>query len=1329
MAKSCTYFPKKGGKLFKELKSNFGYTPAREVFIRVMHPNFAVKYKDTLTFDSEGIPSFQSLMKIPSLKQFLGESKVINGLEKNFTVYPNTINDYEHAVEEAKQYNLDSNNEYVAIVEEDANNLKLKLYPKTIDNINKASEQYNTVKINKKLVEIFSPIGLTIGHLSKAEVAAGRIGITDFSKARQIAKDFMSIIRVANNMEGAEAISEEFSHLLVGIFRDSNLISRAINSLSKNEEALKKILGEQDYNDTLEFHNGNMELVAEEAVGHLLRKNLLKETTLQDTPAPSLFSRAINYIKNQFKRFNISKVEEDINTIESSLSYLANKIVKGDISINRKDIENINRKESFNALSSKVARNIDILKGAIKTEMKKNKIFDTKDPLTEIRVSKMKNQLLDEAQTVKGIMEYAKNALESLRRSSRTLYDIEHSPSTKDFKTLRGVKANIESYSDFILMMRNAIQEDRQSSGDKKNTSDLFWNTITIDGEELSVKSVIDELYILSSEVESDFYKLSSARFAEFLKPFLGDNIVIPFGKGKGKTIAVESLLEKASKDISFMDRWLDSMADSSDVLLQLFDKAVKKAKDKARLNTINVYKKSEELRIFAENCGFTDFEWMFEKDDSGNKTGYMISRLDWGSYNTAYLSMLKQLNEKYGETPNGKNLEERNKEISDWHKENSTSSEDGLTPKSTKYISKQWKNLSKQQREILDSWMALKKEQDRKYPENKVWGPRAIQVRKGVVDRISSSSSLSKAYENLKEAVQDSLLDKVDDDTLFGASSGLQDFKGREFMALPVLYTRMLENPNELSTDVFASLNAYAFATNTYEELEKIIDPLEIGRTLVLEKRDVEQTRGNKSVVEKVRAFGNEVVSNVLKTSSININARLNDFFESQVYLRHYKDEGTFDILGKAININKAVTQLLKYTSLAQLGFNWLSNIANAANGLAMINIEVAAGQFFDKKELFNADAVYSKHIGEMVSELGKRNKTNKLDLFGELFNIKQDFDVKIKDSKLNSFLKRMFGESIAYLGQSAGDHWMYYRVAIAMALRTKVKVPNKKDPISLWEALQINDYKEYKNSGNIKSLELPKGTTDIKGNLFDISEFGRKVADVNQHLFGIYNQEDSNAANRVAVGRLLMQYRKWMKPLYNKRFMGSQYNTTLGSYEEGYYRTFFRIANELMRGKFQVMATWDNLTDYEKGNLKRCLAEMAQLMAVYAITLLLDGDDDDTKERAYPIKLLDYTFTRLQHELGALAPTPGMTKELLKTVRTPFASASAIDNMINLTTSIVNPQHWTDELQSGSYKGMSTLEKNFLKAPLPVVAQYKQIDKFIGDLDTSINYYARPW
>lgn len=59
----------------------------------------------------------------------------------------------------------------------------------------------------------------------------------------------------------------------------------------------------------------------------------------------------------------------------------------------------------------------------------------------------------------------------------------------------------------------------------------------------------------------------------------------------------------------------------------------------------------------------------------------------------------------------------------------------------------------------------------------------------------------------------------------------------------------------------------------------------------------------------------------------------------------------------------------------------------------------------------------------------------------------------------------------------------------------------------------------------------------------------------------------------------------------------------------------------------------------------------------------------------------------------------------------------------------SVIDPEDWFDEIESGEFKGYSTLYKNVSKAPIPVLAQYRMIDRFVNELDNSINYYARPY
>lgn len=1320
MAKNyCTFIPSKGKTLFKELKKQFGYQTARSIFLRAINPQFISDYKNTLSLDAEGVPTYESLMANPFMKSFIGDKRMAEGLNRAYTPVEDTRDNYGNLLESAYQFNTTNaqRDNFLATVEYvGEGKIGIVIQPKTPEASNRFQEQYAVQKLNERLASIFQPLGVTTGTLSQAETNAGRVGLTDFSVARDIANGFASMIKVANNMEGATSLTEEFSHLIVGIFRDSPLVDRAINSLTGHEDAIKGILGDS-YDDVVNFYGGDMALVAEEAVGHILQKNLLHD--FQKVPNQSLFRRMINWIVKQFQRFNVNDVQDIIDQVDSLTSSLARDILNGTRQITQEDIKASQREAQFNALSDRINRNIKILTEAAKTETKRYKISNTESirDVTESLVDSILQYNNSTADTVEGLFNYAKHALGELRNLEAQFQMVDSMSPEQKFRFLRSTKMYIQSYGGFIKSLSNAIIEDE---GENDN---MFLREFKLNEEKISIHGIIKELNYLSEQLTKRYTKVAMPAFAEFLKPFFGEEIIVPFGKYAGTKMSVESLLMEAQSDISFMDRWLDSMADSSDMLLQLFDAAVKKAKDTARLQTMDDIRQIQEFREKVESLGITDFDWIFEKDNEGNKTGNYISEINYGQFQKDLKEFEEYLEQKYGKNPSGNDAADKIVKRNYWLSTHSINIFGTPQPEPSVYKNTQYENLTDNQKKVLNEFLAIKTRFDEKLPKNKVARNKAIQMRKASNQRLwESITSPSTLFDNIKESIASSLLEREDDDQIFGntrVEKGLTDFAGNEFMTLPVLFTNRLQDPNELTDDAIESLMAYAFMANQYEQMDKIIDPLEVGRTLVTEERKVRKTRGGNPLVEKFTALDIDIANKVF-TSNSNIEQKLNDFFESQVYGKYLKDEGTFDVLGNKVSINKLTSLILKGSSLAQLGFNWLANIANVATGLGMQNIEAAAGQFFGPKELANADAAYAAALGPMMAELGSRVKTNKLSLFFELFNVIQNFGNNIKRTQKKNWLQRLFGAEIAFLGQYAGDHWLYGRTAIAMAMREKVLVEGKE--MSLWDALQVEDF----GKGSVAKQLNYRNITDIKGNQFDVAKFSRKVAHINQTCFGIYNDDDANAANRIAMGRLLQQYRKWMKAQYNKRFQAAQGNLATNSWEEGYYRTVGKMLNQWIRGGVQLNEQWDKMTNEERANIRRAITEMVQFFAVWALANWIEWPDDE--KRPWALKLAEYSSKRLAHELGGLAPTTVMPQELLKTVKNPVPVTAVVQNTFNLINSAVDPSDWTDEITSGPYKGLSTLEKHIIKAPIPGVAQYRQIDKFVSDIDNSINYYARP-
>lgn len=1319
MSNACTYAPSKGTDLFYALKKQLGYKKAWEVYGIVMGSKFQNDYGDSLSFDAEGVPSFSSVMSNPYIKNFIGDGALKESLQSQFKSKEDTLSNYAECLQEAYKFNSSdpNNKKFTAIVDYSGDNITVRLVFKSKAADEKFSEQYKTHQLNTALAGILQPLGNNIvGLLNEAEVGAGRTGVTDFSKARRMAQDTESLIRIANNKEGAEALSEEFSHLIIGALDNHPLVSRSIGILSTDEDALRQILG-SDYDDVVEFHGGRMAEVAEEALGKLLQRQLKVEFNTKST---SLIKRLFNLIKGLFKGVNPDNVSKAVREAESSMNFIAKGLLNSNIQVTKADINRIDRDVQFNDLSDRIARNIKILKEAKNTELKRAKIAPENQDTIKGRVDDLNTYINDETKdSVLGLMNYAGQAIRELHGAMTNLKNTNGS-SADMFKRLRSVQMTLTSYGGFITALNDALNDEEFEQDNmfaKKYVVSLPSGT-----EEINLAEDIEKLNTLQKRVAQQYLKVAKASFSEFLKPFLGEEITFTLGKNAGTTITVKELLEKADSDISFFDMWLDAMGDSSDILLQAFDAIVKKAMDAARLKAIDKINELQKIRLDAEKLGITDFDWMFERYSDGTLTGNYVGDINYAQYERDLKEFNEELDKKYGKRATGEAARKKVDERNAWIDNHTKAVIFGTAiPKASIYGGNLDK-LTPNQKIIYDRIIKFKKEIDDLLPENKVETLKAVQSRKDGIQRIiDSTSSPSSLWENLKTNMGKEFIEMEDDDALFGNQrTGLRNFSGQEFMTLPVLYTTRLKDPNELSTDIFGSLIAYTAMGARYEQMEKIVDPLEVGRTVVKE-RYPNQTRGSSTLKETFTQFGEKVTNVISKGSGSNIERRLDDFFECQVYGRYLKDEGTFDIFGKKVNKTKLTSWILKNGSIAQLGFNWLANIANVNTGIAMQNIEAAAGEFFSVKELALADKEYMAHLTATLGELYSRNKKDKLALFDELFNIKGEFNknMRFADQRRN-LLKRVFGEGIAFLGQECGDHWLYNRTAIAMALRTKVIVPGKGE-MSLWDALEVKD--KYEDTSEIKELVLPKGTTTIEGELFDIGKFGRKMLHVNQSLFGVYNDEDTCMANRVIAGRLIMQYRKWMKAQYNKRFQASQMSLALGREEEGYYRTGLRIAMELARGKVQIGAL--DLTPHEKANIKRCMMELGQLLAVWALASLVEWPDD--KDRPWALKLAEYSSKRLRHELATLAPGPWMSQEIINTVKSPAASLNLATDVTNLTLSCFDPRDWTDEIKSGPYKGWSTLEKNLYKAPIPGLREYKQVDKFVDEIDTSINYYAR--
>lgn len=1323
MARNCAIIPQvrnnKGqvvdSKLFKGLLAYTGNnrSEATRLYLITKSSEFIKNWNPRLTLDENNEPTLRSLLQKTNLSDVIPESKVLERLNREIGYYKrgmdrpalwvNNDENYQKLLQKAISFNQTSDfrDDYVAkiIKIQDTESPRIFIGVK-VENRNRlnsidADKMAYNANLNSRLRDILAANGIAVGALTDLEKRMGINGVTDFDVARTAANGMIEMIRLANGIEGEKALPEEFAHFAIEAMGESPLINRLINNLSSSG-LIGEILGDE-YETYNTLYKGDTAKLAKEAAGKLLAKHLLKSEPIGQKPYKNLLERVISAIKSFFKTMNANQIQKAMYEVDKDFGRLARDILNGrmDEEIN---VGNINSSGLFYQTNERVQRDRRLLQDIMNNELKRLKIYEKRNPNSQfsanqrLLIDRLELELADNNE-VEGIYAFLDNALEELQKVSSRLEVLRNTPAT-NANEMASVLRDVRNY---MYSYKNIIEDIRKALVDEERYTDNRYGQ--------RVRVALDNASILIGDLFVKYNDVSMPLFVDFIKPFVGENIMIPFGKFKGKVIKAEDLVKMADEDISFFDRWLDSMADSSDYMLKVMDQAVKKSKEQARLRTIDVMKQLQAATIKLEKAGIKNTDWMFERDSKGNLSGNYISEINQALFKEKVREMFKSLNEKYGKNPVGENAEKYKKERQAWFDANMEIVNGKKVPKMSIYGNKQYQRLNAAQKEYYDTVMNIKSQLDSYLPEKYTTLTNAVKIRKDLLERVKSSDGVKSGAKQIWESIKDEFIRRTDD-VDFGDRATVKDFEGNEVQTLPIYFTKLKEgeSANDLSTDIVSTLTAYAAMANDFDEMNKVIDVLELGRDL-LRERQVIQTQGGKPLVEKFKAVGRKVESKLTKEGeATRFVQRLNDFFEMQVYGRYMADEGTF---GKTnIDKGKVANFVNRVTSMNNLALNVLSGISNIATGKVMMRIESFAGEFFNEKNTITADRVYGQSLPAYLAEIGNRVKTSKLALWDELFNVMQEYEQDVREVNFDrkTWFSRMFGTSTLFFMNNAGEHWMQNRTSLALADAYKMKAPNGKI-VSLWDAMEVVPIDKNNKKAGAK-LQLKQGYTKADGSAFtqdDIIKFSRRSAAINQRMHGIYNKADRSAVQRLAIGRMGMMFRKWIKPSLNRRFKSATYNYDLDAWTEGYYRTsgrfLLQLARDLRETQFNLAARWNELTPTEKANIRRALTETGHFLAVMAIIGLIEWSDD--KDRPWLVRMAEYQARRLYTELGAMIPGKPMISEGLKIIKSPAAGVNTIENMLDLTK-LLNPWNYMDELQSGRYEGHSTAYKSFFESPI---------------------------
>ena len=585
MARSCAIIPKvknRNGqvvdsKLFKDLLSftSNNRSEAIRLYLITKSNQFIKDWQPRLTLDENNEPTLRSLLKQTNISEVIPETKVLERLNREIGYYKkgmdrpalweNNDENYQKLKQRAIAFNQNSEyrDDYVAniIKIQDSESPRVFIGVKVekrnrLNSVNADKMEYNE-NLNNRLRGILESHGIGIGALTDLERRMGIHGVTDFDVARNAANGLVEMIRLANGIQGERALPEEFAHFAIEAMGDNPLINRLINNISSNGLA-REIIGEDyDTYDTL-YHSDEAKL-AKEAAGKLLAKHLLQGENIPSAPYKNLLQRVIQAVKNFFKNINASPIQRAIREADKNFGSLAQQILNGSMD-EVIDIGNITSSGVFYNTSERVARDKKLLQGVIENELKRLKIYEKRNPNSQFSVNqrllidRLETELADNNE-IEGIYVFVENALEELTKVNNRLTMLQNTPAT-NVNERAGVLRDVRNY---LYSYKHITDDIRKALIDEERYADNRYGQ--------RVRVVLDNTTTLLGDLFVRYNNVAMPLFVDFIKPFVGESITVPFGKFKGKTMTAESLVKVADKDISFFDRWLDSMADSSDYM------------------------------------------------------------------------------------------------------------------------------------------------------------------------------------------------------------------------------------------------------------------------------------------------------------------------------------------------------------------------------------------------------------------------------------------------------------------------------------------------------------------------------------------------------------------------------------------------------------------------------------------------------------------------------------------------------------------------------------------------------------------------------------------
>lgn len=631
--------------------------------------------------------------------------------------------------------------------------------------------------------------------------------------------------------------------------------------------------------------------------------------------------------------------------------------------------------------------------------------------------------------------------------------------------------------------------------------------------------------------------------------------------------------------------------------------------------------------------------------------------------------------------------------------------------------------SLTPMQRAAYDQFLALKGELDSMLPEfaRSLYTP--PQLRKSVIDQLSSSKNplvgigraLREKYQKELGVREDEVgMGQVRETDTGDIITPYTDMTGNTDI-IPVNYVQRLRNQEDLLLNFAEGISHLAQSAVNYDTMKDIVDTVEVLGDYLIDKVSPMQ---NGADIAQGFLYGSKLFYERAKRAK---DTNVERIIEDQKKRMLYNDTTA----GRSIKTTKSLALIRKITSIQALTFNLFGAMNNALEGYRK-NLEeslVYGTHTFDLADLEYAHwRILRDHVGKTGSHLldfFTGRKTSLGSLIMERFDPKKEkfHDITNKKYRTNIFRKAI-SKDLTMVGYSIGETLNNMPIVYARLHNIKATVNGKKTHLT-------NAFEVINNGDGTYRLGIKNGATLENGEAITeeyLDQVAREINEISETNHGGMSDEAMDEIATTILGMMTLQLRRWMIGVYSNYFRGEYYDASTGKKKEGAWKGIYDVslapmiaaswkhmpwseefAQDTQTFKQDLIRNYKNLQPHQKLAAVRWLTATS-LMTTLSILVdaLLKSYYISSKDEEW-FKVVFYLLSRQKMDVASTAPDlnhieriGSVGESLIEIMDKPFASYSTIKTF---TYPISGLPDLGEEIQQGPHKGEDRYWRNIRK------------------------------